>query len=155
MELMNEYNWYKSRGICVNCHQENAIRGKVHCPNCNDDRNLKAIEYWNENKNSINSKRRQLRQYRIKNKLCTKCGSNLSDDYNYKMCSKCLKREKSYSARKKINKLNKWDLWKLENKCVRCGAERYEESKLCKRCYDISVKNIKEAKGYREFTRTF
>ena len=28
------YVWYKDHGICVTCHQQDAIKGRVNCPTC-------------------------------------------------------------------------------------------------------------------------
>lgn len=28
------YRWYKAHGICVGCKRRDAIKGRVHCPEC-------------------------------------------------------------------------------------------------------------------------
>ena len=152
---MDTYNWYKSRGICVNCHSEKAIKKQVHCLNCRDDKNLKTMVYWNKKKDSINKKRRELRQYRIENKLCTKCGCNLLDNYSNKMCKECLKNIRERYKIKNGDKMTKWELWRSEEKCIRCGSERYKDSKLCKRCYDVSTNNIKGGNSNKKFTKAY
>lgn len=152
---MEMYKWYKNKGICVNCRQEKAIKNKVHCPNCNDDRNYRAIEYHNKNKDSINKRRRDLTKYRIENKLCTKCGTKLLEGYTYKFCENCRLKERIYRKKKAAYKLRKWDIWRLEGKCVRCGGDKLDNSNLCIRCYNTSLKNLENAKGYKDFTTIF
>ena len=31
-----EYVWYKSHGICVDCKSAEAVRGQTRCPDCKD-----------------------------------------------------------------------------------------------------------------------
>ena len=36
MTSKETYHWYKEHGICVKCHQADAVRGQVLCLNCRD-----------------------------------------------------------------------------------------------------------------------
>lgn len=81
------YQWYKAHGICVECHQRSAVKGKTLCETC--------ATKFNEHKKKSMQQRRVLG-------LCTRCGKPLSAEEResgYRMCAKC--RDYNSRTRKK------------------------------------------------------
>lgn len=42
-----EQNWYRQHGICISCRSDNAMIGKILCPEC-DERNLERCKKYVE-----------------------------------------------------------------------------------------------------------
>jgi len=77
------YQWYKAHGICVKCHIEDAVPGKVHCAEC-----AALVVAFNK----ARAKRREAHG------LCKRCGKPLTEtDGGYKNCAAC----RAYNARKR------------------------------------------------------
>ena len=39
------YTWYKAHGVCVTCHQQDAVKGRVRCPGCAAKARMRMREY--------------------------------------------------------------------------------------------------------------
>lgn len=69
-----EYWWYRKHGICVYCHQADAVPGMQACADCFYKRQMKRIEKSGEEQRAKWAE--QMRQRRAKHKaqgLCTEC----------------------------------------------------------------------------------
>lgn len=73
--LKASYEWYKAHGICVKCHKEDALPGKVYCAVCT----------------AMTAERNRARLKRCEEQgLCKRCGRPLmAEDAGHKMCAKC------------------------------------------------------------------
>lgn len=138
-----EYAFYKSRGICVCCHQQDAVSGKTRCALCADIHNQYSANYIHrtnyhiEHADERHEKRKQERAERIANGICTKCGKRKAR-IGMKTCELCCKKE--YRNQIKLRIANGYDTREMReysNRCVICGGEhRYKHFKICKSCYD-------------------
>ena len=84
------YHYYKDHGICVDCHQYEAAKGKTRCLNClsiraeqRRERESKLTEEELAEKNRIKREKSQkLRDYRKANGLCDVCGKSVYKHYS-------------------------------------------------------------------------
>lgn len=67
---MNDYEFYKEKGICVYCHKQKAKPGKCYCQDC-----LEHVRKWRDkHRDQWNRKNRERYASRKKMGLCVKCG---------------------------------------------------------------------------------
>ena len=85
---IRRYHWYKDHGICVQCGQRDAEKGKTLCPECKSGRKPQVEEFLR-------------RYYRLKEAgLCVACGKALPVDGQLK-CYEC--REKHRATERRSN----------------------------------------------------
>lgn len=72
---MNRYEWYKSRGICPRCGQEDAAKGKVYCLNCLDKEAVSTMIWRSKNRTADKNKEYcRMRYYKAKEDgMCVRC----------------------------------------------------------------------------------
>lgn len=130
------YKEKKENGMCVRCGKRKPLTGFAQCPIC--------IEYnyahnnWKptqEQRKQYNDREKDLRQYRIQNKLCTECGKALTDT-NFKTCLECRikarRKQERYRSSKKV-------LGMECGTCIRCGKPRKDGYMLCEEHYNQAV----------------
>lgn len=147
--VTSDRKFYEEQGLCNICGKYKVPKDYKRCPECN----AKKLKWQNENRSKmrdkINHKQSVVRKFqRIQYEQehrCTLCGKQLREDYTYKRCEMCRNKQatvkRNIQARKPYKK-SKLEIWREEGKCVRCGGERYENYKLCKKCYDESYAYI-------------
>lgn len=79
----DNYYWYKSHGICVNCGQNNTYKEHVFCLKCMMNRRDKAIQsYYDtvtpEKKVHYREMAKDIYYKRKKNGVCVSCGKRKS-----------------------------------------------------------------------------
>lgn len=102
------YQWYKSHGICTNCHKESTEHGKSLCWRCRVQKNEKARERrtkMSEDKKQARAEYSKAYNYRIYHErkaagICIACGKRKAD--KYVRCEICEKRM-NYRRRQKIS----------------------------------------------------
>lgn len=146
------YYFYKSRGICVLCGQNDALINQIACYDCAEKQRERYREYRNKDIDACRQREREarikLRERRLSEGKCTKCGSVKED--KYKTCKRCrAKRKKVYLKTELKSSIYKRDLREYLELCMICGNdERVEGKKVCKKCYETLVKNAENARKH-------
>jgi len=132
-----DYQFYKKRGICINCHNENAMIGAVRCPECADKQAARDAERYTKLKADpdyrprVSAYRKELRQRRRDAGLCHECGKRPVAE-GYARCSECL-----IARRRKKDK--RYDIPRSERMsyrlCYICGDVGFNDYNLCKKHY--------------------
>jgi predicted amidophosphoribosyltransferase len=94
----SDYYWYKSHGICVDCHAESADRGKTRCWRCRVKNNESAQNRRAKQTTEQRQARLEYRKsynYRVYHQrkeasICVVCGKRAAD--KYVRCEICEKR---------------------------------------------------------------
>jgi len=69
-----EYHWYREHGICVYCHQTDAVPGMQACADCFFKRQMRRIEKSGEEQRAKEAEQMRLRRARHKAQgLCSEC----------------------------------------------------------------------------------
>lgn len=134
--------YYKSKGICINCCKEQAEPNRTLCWECAEKDRNRVRTYNKERKRIYNKRKKELCDAFG---VCTTCMTK--DKYKGKQCIDCyLKRKRKYQENN-IGKIPR-QLWDEFNRCMICGGERTEGSKLCEHHLEIARKNATNARGY-------
>ena len=147
-----DYAFWKSKGICVCCHQENAVKGKTRCALCADIHNeysanyIHRTNYHTEHADERHEKRKKQREERIANGICVRCGKRKARD-GMKTCEICCKKEYRQRLTRMITRgYDTREMRECGNRCVHCGAEeRYNGTKLCVNCYNKAIEAQRKA----------
>ncbi len=103
MGSMERYNYLKKHHICVQCGQENAIRGQTLCFRCKaNDIERKRKNYIRNRDNILPKAKRKNREryYKLKEKhICPFCGKRKAR-MNKVLCDICAKKQ-NYKKREK------------------------------------------------------
>lgn len=137
-----DYKFYQEQGICPRCRKNILFGNEKSCLECRAiAANNMAKYYQSVDKEEYLARRKErsakLLEYRRENGLCTRCGSEKSDN-KFAYCNSCrikvnLKgNEYRIRKRKKPNR----EIWSENGLCVKCGSERYKDYKICKTCYE-------------------
>ena len=128
------YHYYKDHGICVDCHQEEAAKGKTRCLYClskrAEQRRERESKLTEEELAEINrikrEKSQKQRDFRKANGLCDVCGKPV-----YKNYSKCYEHYIYYKRyeKKRREKTNKG--YAELGLCRICGEPTVEGKKFC------------------------
>lgn len=156
--LREEYQWYKSHGICVKCHQEDAIEGRIYCAYC---RAYQRIFYrYHKPKKEETSEHREkriayLKAYNAKryreskeNHKCIRCGKSLPQGTTGTRCEWCrIKENNQHNEREHRKGVMPRYLMGNGVYCQIC-AKPIEKAgeKLCDRCYKNSCVNVSKAR---------
>ena len=134
-ERREEYRYYKEHGICVDCHQEEAAKGRTRCLTClsiraeqREKRESKLTEEERAEKNRIKrEKGKALRDDRKANGLCDVCGKPA-----YKNHSKCYEHYIYYKRYEKKRREKKNKGYAELGLCRICGEPTVGGKKFCK-----------------------
>ena len=73
--MKERYEWYKLKGICPRCGQENAAPGRVYCLNCLDLQAIATMK-WRSGKDLSEKNKADCRKRYLKAKaegICVRC----------------------------------------------------------------------------------
>lgn len=115
------YRWYKSHGICVKCHHEDAIIG-VHCYECWTKRH----EYDNNNQKSRIERAKKRRYDLVNQGLCPDCG-NKNQNNGTIVCDMCRSKRRASAA--KFRELH--GIKKSAYLCKWCNEQPIPGKKFC------------------------
>lgn len=136
--------YYKSKGICINCFKEQAEPNKTLCWECAEKDRNRIRTYDKERKRLYNKRKKELCDAFG---VCTTCMTR--DKYKGKQCIHCyLKRKRKYKEEISQSEKLPRELWGEFERCMICGAERAEGSKLCKTHLETARKNAMNARKY-------
>ena len=96
--------FYQKMGVCPMCRKTTLIGEEKFCPDCRAIKYTWQIKWRKEHPNYNKEKRRELYQMRSEMHLCTYCGIQLTDDYRFKMCPKCLNKTKMQLRRSRAKR---------------------------------------------------
>jgi predicted amidophosphoribosyltransferase len=147
IEENKTYHFYKENGICPLCKTRQVYNG-TYCELCR----AKRTEYqtkWLENNPDKKAeelerkkvRRKNQRDYRRENGLCTTCGAKLHDT-NYVQCERCrIKRANEQKTHRMKNPIMPhWKtVFKEQGVCVVCGKPTYKSFGLCEYHYNIQA----------------
>ena len=133
-ERREVYHYYKEHGICVECHQEEAAKGKTRCLYClskrAEQRRERESKLTKEELAEKNCTRREkgkaLRDYRKANGLCDICGKPV-----YKNYSKCYEHYIYYKRYEKKRREKKNKGYAELGLCRICGEPTVGGKKFC------------------------
>lgn len=136
--------YYKSIGICINCCKEPAEPNRVLCWECAEKDRNRERTYNKERKLKYNKRKKELCDAFG---ICTTCMKR--EKYKGKQCIHCyLKRKRKYKEQiLELDKLPR-ELWGEFERCMICGGERAEGSKLCEKHLKIARANAENARRY-------
>ena len=83
-----EYEWYKTHGICVRCRKAKARRGRTTCAACAAQNTERTLRYFNELTAEKRKEYSQRRDARYAAGLCVICGKRPPRD-NRRTCALC------------------------------------------------------------------
>lgn len=130
-----EYQYFKSKGICTHCRQEKAEQGKALCLVCKMQNREYKKKYEPEN---IRARDKSKREYRKANGLCVNCG--VRPQQHKLICNKCystiLRRKAKNTAIPRSERVS-------YGLCYICGKnELVKGKKVCASCYEVRCKSI-------------
>lgn len=132
--MVNEYKeWYKSKGICVNCGKEKAWNGRLMCPECLE-------------KTKINSERTRSRESKEQRKLYLKKKRELCVTFG--ICRECLKREATIG--KKCLECHVKEVKRNEAKRTEVKKNMRVELGLCYFCGQLSENGYKTCEKHHK-----
>lgn len=121
---------------CLHCKYDDCINDYV-------EPHYESEEWKNrseEHKARVLNKKKKIYNTRKSQGLCARCGKN---PVTYgTLCNKCRLYYKKHHRETYVKKY-----YGESDKCVRCGGERMQGHKLCKRCYDVSCNNLEKARN--------
>ena len=131
-------DWYIANGICPICKKAKIYPPEKSCLNCRERANLMS-----KNENRV-QRQREIARIRIQERkeagLCS-CGRKL--DGVHKMCADCRRKQR---IRRRKGEWGKLDERRWKGIC-KCGSDDMQEgTKLCKRCYEASCKNLEKGR---------
>ena len=102
-----EYEWYKTHGICVRCRKAKARRGRTTCAACAAQNTERTLRYFNEltaekrkeYSQRATEKQRERRDARYAAGLCVICGKRPPRD-NRRTCALCSSKRTGARQRK-------------------------------------------------------
>ena len=130
-----EYQFFKSRGICTHCKHEKAEHGKTLCLACK----MQNREYKKKyDQDKMRARDKANWEYRKANGLCVNCGAR--PQQHGLICNKCystiLRRKANNTAIPRSERVS-------YGLCYICGKnELVEGKKVCASCYDTRYKSI-------------
>jgi hypothetical protein len=133
---MTDYEYYKSKKICVACRKEEACRKSVLCLECLFKRRYREQNkpYWQHEKRKKRQRENRKIKYHTRKSqgLCPQCGRK-SGEYTY-----------CYYCRKKMSlRHNKRDMHIILNICGVCGKnQRIDGKKVCEKCYEVLLVRV-------------
>lgn len=137
-------DYYKSKGICINCCKEQAEPNRTLCWECAEKDRNRVRTYDKERKKAYNKRKKELCDAFG---ICTTCLKR--EKYKGKRCLHCyLKGKNAYKEKQALSDKLPRELWGAYERCMMCGDERAEGSKLCKHHLEVARKNAENAREY-------
>ena len=86
--------FYQKMGVCPECRKETLFGDEKACLKCRAIKYAKCRQFRKEHPRYDADRRMIQYKERANNHQCTACGLQLDDDSKYKMCPKCLNRNR-------------------------------------------------------------
>jgi hypothetical protein len=149
----NDYNWYKSLGICPMCRKKRPAGGHVICLECMSDaseKNRRRRERLTPEQRHAESLRaveykRQRKERRKAEGLCVECGKHPPKEGRIR-CGICLHK---HSERMKLYHRSKGckprELLLAHDVCYICGGEPLPGKRVCAEHMAMCVNNLSNA----------
>lgn len=151
--------YFKNIGICPQCGKYELFNEEKMCLECKAARANSSYKYSlkQSTKDRHREYQKNVREYRIKNGLCTTCGKE--NDTDGHTCSKCRKSDKLRHRKRpdvKYGEKSKREKWKELGLCSFCGDEREDGYKVCNKCHErmINVAHHPNTQKARQRIRT-
>lgn len=129
--------WYIEHGICVSCGQRDAFNGRQKCPECLEKARLSNAKYRSlERDRSYYPRRKEKRDARIAEGLCTECGKKATRG---KVCTECYTRRRRKREKEKLEREMRGDPRRIRvanGKCWFCDNTALDGMKICARHYE-------------------
>ena len=130
-----DYQFFKSMGICTHCKKEKAEKGRILCLACKMKNREYSKKYVPE---KIKERDKENREYRKANGLCVNCGAR--PQQHGLICNKCystiLRRRANNTAIPRSERVS-------YGLCYICGKNGLAEGrKVCDSCYNTRYKSI-------------
>ena len=139
-------------GICPRCGINKLFGDEKNCLECSAKQYTYGIKYRQDNpeySERKNLKAKNQRDYRRENKLCTICGTPLSD-FKYLNCESCRRKRALISQKHRANValtkpmvISKQDRIQMRI-CVFCDEPVEEGYKVCKKHHEMLIENSKK-----------
>ena len=140
MTRKEEYDFFKSIGICVRCHKNSAEPNKVMCLECAgrdaDRYRVKGRSETTLQKDAVR-KKKHYEKCKLQG-ICPKCGRTTD---RHVFCKICRSKIRNHKER------NRTDIgrseWISYGICYLCGkAPAMDGKKVCSKCYETRLKAI-------------
>lgn len=89
-EYQLDVKFYQKMGVCPMCRKNDLLGDEKYCPECRAIKYVWQVKWRKEHPNYAKEKRKEVYRQRSLNHQCTYCGIQLEKDYSFKMCPKCL-----------------------------------------------------------------
>ena len=144
------YQWCKAHDICAHCHKNATEPHRTLCADCaarQVERNQKLFAALPEAQqqarlNQAAARVSQLKKRRIEHGECIRCGKKVAK--GKKHCTECLLKIRRRNRARYDAKRVKTDFH--EGLCNRCNEPALPGKMLCKKHYDIALRNIEKGK---------
>lgn len=113
------------------------------CTVCKKVESENGYKTCNECRNKLKEYKSRLRNKRILNRECVKCGNKLSDDEYRSYCSECAEKHSQYNKKRA-------ERYKKLNKCLECGGDRGDStnSRYCRACVEKEMESRRKSKQF-------
>ena len=148
--MPNDYNWYKSLGICPMCRKNRPTKNHIICLECMSDtseKNRRRRERLTPEQRRAESQRaveykRQRKERRKAEGLCVECGKRPPKEGRIR-CAICLHK---HSERMKLYHRAKGhkprELLMAHDVCYICGREPLPGKRVCAVHMDMCMRNL-------------
>lgn len=135
-----EYRWYRDHHICVRCHKEDAVPGRVMCPDCMAWSRMYNAKRRAKNRETINRNYMKRIHRRKEQGICYRCNSPAVPGKT--MCAKCARKDLERKREKRIAAgcMPAWERKEL-GICLRCNEKVVPGHGYCE-------KHLEEYRGY-------
>lgn len=137
---------FKKLNRCPICGKKKTFESTVSCIDCRD--RISDVYYEKDLKHEYMRRNNERRNKRRDNRLCTKCGEELKQNYPYVTCEKCRNKSNLWAKKKRMSQPGYLDRSEYPNYglCYICGREElYDGHKVCKKCYDLQLIKLSKA----------
>lgn len=148
------YEMMKKHHLCTRCGEKDAytIGGRILCYDCTEKHNAYMREKWEKDeefREKEHKRKQELKNYRIENRLCVRCGKPLPEYTNKKQCGICRAKDRRRVEKKRIEKgCTPRFLFDGVTRCKTCGKEEVVKGyKLCSRCLENSRRTLEIARN--------
>lgn len=151
----DDYQFYKTHGICVRCHEEPAEDGSTMCLGCKMDHRQKSKERYDLQKaaGTLPDRTQERAERAAKRKesgICISCGSRPARP-GKSCCWRCLEKARQRSAERRTeNGCSCRSLMGKDGTCYFCGEPAVQGRKTCPRCYERCKAQMLYARSKRE-----
>lgn len=151
--MPNDYNWYKTLGICPMCRKKKPALDHVICLECMSDaseKNRKRRERLTAEQRHAESQRaveykRQRRERRKAEGVCVECGKRPPKEGRIR-CAVCLHKHSERMKRyHRAKGCKPHELLLAHDVCYICGGVPLPGKRLCAVHYDIAIANLNKA----------